>query len=509
MFTVCPRCALPLAVTAADLRAGQGYVRCGRCANVFNALLALSEESGTAAATPAPASAPASAPEFSFIELDTASATMSRPALQEPAPQEPALAPEEATAEREQLPEWVAESTAESTAESAAEPPLPETPDLPPSLDLPPPVEPAASEEPAAATAPPLWEPPALRLIDSPPHPEPAEPTAAQIDPDDTGEFRGTSTFETIILEGDTFLQTEETIPEEVMASELADVSRRIAEANGNDHAHDDNADDEQPDDAGLDDDDLDAELQEFAASVAAAPKSRRPDERDELDDLDDQVLPDTSGRDAAALAALREATGEFRHEANLGVSTDAIAQDLAAPKFRPGWRPLAAAALLAVVLIGQAINHWRDDLATHPAWYGSMQRLAALFGEPLHPNWDLNAYDVRQLGATDGGPDDHGLHVRLRLANVGPRPQALPLLRLTLLDRYGKAVSRGELQPAQYLPPQLSGLRFIARDQRIDTEVRVQDPTQQASSFELDVCVAAARGLRCAGEMPVAAGHS
>ena len=44
MFTVCPKCMLTLAVTANDLRMGQGYVRCGRCANVFNALLALSEE---------------------------------------------------------------------------------------------------------------------------------------------------------------------------------------------------------------------------------------------------------------------------------------------------------------------------------------------------------------------------------------------------------------------------------------------------------------------------------
>ena len=453
MFTVCPRCALPLAVTAADLRAGQGYVRCGRCANVFNALLALSEESGAAAAAPAP--------ELAFVELDTASATMSRPALQEPAP-----AAEDATGEREQLQQPAAASTP------------PEAP------------EPAQPEEPVEYGAQPACEPPPLPLIDSPP-----------IDPDDTGEFRGTSTFETIILEGDTFLQTEERISEDVMASEIADVSRRIAEANDNGQPHDG-----YPDDAGLVDDGLDAELQEFAAATAAAPEA---DELDDLEDSDDREPADATGRDDFGLAALREATGEFRHEANLGVSTDAIAQDLAAPRFRPGWRPLAAAALLAVVLIGQAINHWRDDLATHLAWYGSMQRLAALFGEPLHPNWDLNAYDVRQLGATDGGPDDQGLRVRLRLANVGPRPQALPLLRLTLLDRYGKAVSRGELQPAQYLPPQLSGLRFIARDQRIDTEVRVLDPSQQASSFELDVCVAAARGLRCAGETPVAAGHS
>ena len=75
MYTVCPKCALPLAVTAADLRAGQGYVRCGRCANVFNALLRLSEESVLARdgndAEPSP-----------YIEdMDKASATMSRPAL--------------------------------------------------------------------------------------------------------------------------------------------------------------------------------------------------------------------------------------------------------------------------------------------------------------------------------------------------------------------------------------------------------------------------------------------
>ena len=43
MYTVCPNCALTLVVTAADLRVAQGFVRCGRCSNVFNALARLSE----------------------------------------------------------------------------------------------------------------------------------------------------------------------------------------------------------------------------------------------------------------------------------------------------------------------------------------------------------------------------------------------------------------------------------------------------------------------------------
>ncbi len=48
---------------------------------------------------------------------------------------------------------------------------------------------------------------------------------------------------------------------------------------------------------------------------------------------------------------------------------------------------------------------------------------------------------------------DSQTLTVRLSLTNTGERAQALPLIRLTLRDRYGKAVSRGELTPDQYLP--------------------------------------------------------
>src|ERR1700746_1998815 len=61
MFTVCPKCALTLVVTAADLRVAQGYVRCGRCSSVFNALARLSDDR-QAGAEPDEA-APLSSPE--------------------------------------------------------------------------------------------------------------------------------------------------------------------------------------------------------------------------------------------------------------------------------------------------------------------------------------------------------------------------------------------------------------------------------------------------------------
>src|SRR6202048_2597619 len=67
MFTVCPKCALTLVVTAEDLRVAQGYVRCGRCSSVFNALARLAEErpapeENVEPAAPAPAASPPSEP---------------------------------------------------------------------------------------------------------------------------------------------------------------------------------------------------------------------------------------------------------------------------------------------------------------------------------------------------------------------------------------------------------------------------------------------------------------
>jgi hypothetical protein len=274
------------------------------------------------------------------------------------------------------------------------------------------------------------------------------------------------------VLEGDTFLQTEELIPQEVLDSEIADVSRR-----------------------------------------AAAPR----DDYDEEAIVDFIVDTGRSGEYALGgadlpreIAALREATGEFRHDANINATGSNIMPQLLreppAMRYR-GWL-VAGSALLALLLGVQAINHWRNDLATRAGWYGPMSQMAARLGEPLRPNWNLAAYDVRQLGATADPGDAHALRVRLSLANHGTQAQGLPLLRLTLLDRYGKAVSSGELEPAQYLPAPLRGQQFIARDQRIDTDVRVQDPSQQASSFELDVCIAAAGGgVRCAGDSALVAG--
>src|ERR1700691_2157141 len=78
MFTVCPKCALTLTVTAADLRVAQGFVRCGQCTNVFNALIALSDERQPQTATPQEVDsevATAAAEEEEIVNEDGGAAT--------------------------------------------------------------------------------------------------------------------------------------------------------------------------------------------------------------------------------------------------------------------------------------------------------------------------------------------------------------------------------------------------------------------------------------------------
>ena len=90
MFTVCSKCNLRLTVTATDLRAAQGYVRCGRCHNVFNALAALADDPARQA------------------EQTSAADTQNRPVLRPPAPE-----PQPATPGP---PETLAETSAADTS---------------------------------------------------------------------------------------------------------------------------------------------------------------------------------------------------------------------------------------------------------------------------------------------------------------------------------------------------------------------------------------------------------
>jgi len=397
MFTVCPKCALTLVVTAADLRVAQGYVRCGRCSSVFNALAQLSDERAAA-----------------LRGTETAD--------EEPEPEAPAQpqpTPGGAGGE-ESIPEAALEFNPETTD--------------------------AASVF-VAAKPDPEW-------------------TAA------TGSFKSL-----------------------VAANQEAVATGAAPEAGGADEDFDVELD------AALLSDIVQSEPPPAKTPAAlTAPPAEPPDS---------SAAANPAGRRAAGGRLKGPVGGSERAPPPPGDDAGADAFAALARPVEPRAAPdpllwTVGAVLLAGVLVAQIVNHQRDVLAADPRFSQPLTALYAALGVHLAPRWDLHAYDVRQLGAIVDQSGRGAITVRASIRNAGTRPQPLPLLRVTLQDRFGNRLASRDVQPRDYLPPSIAPAALLAPDQRIDAELAFVDPGAGAVGFELDACLPLAGGVACANDASV-----
>ena len=424
MFTVCPKCALTLVVTAADLRVAQGYVRCGRCSSVFNALARLSERqaaeadpaAGTAAA-PAPAPTPSAQPPAPPEEPDAG---------------EPAAAGTlEALPDEAVIPEAALEFNPDTTDLNAvfvAAPPNPQW---------------------AAATG-------SFRALVA------ASPELAT-DPDPSVDVEIDTAFLASMLD------SEAPAPDTQAAAPTVPPSaaRRAA---GSDTAA------LAPEPVRV------ARVPEAGTSGAPAPGTPR------LRSLTEQE-------------AIREAEALASDDHTLPAADDEPAAPHRLAHFLPYLWP-AGTALAALLLVAQVVNHYRDELAASARFNHALTALYGSLGIRLFPHWDLRAYDVRQLGAS-GDPAGAGLiTVRASIKNGASQPQPLPLLRVTLQDRFGNRIAARDVAPKAYLPSAMPASSFLSAGQRIDAQMGFADPGPAAVGFEIDACLPAGAGvIACAND--------
>jgi hypothetical protein len=170
--------------------------------------------------------------------------------------------------------------------------------------------------------------------------------------------------------------------------------------------------------------------------------------------------------------------------------------------RLRPhGWAAGAAVALL--VLGTQILNHNRDELATSARFNRPLTALYATLGVRLAPHWDLRAYDVRQLGASADPAGTGVITVRASIKNAAHQAQPLPLLRVTLQDRFGNHIAARDVAPRFYLPRSMPETSYLAGGQRIDAEMGFVDPGVNAVGFEIDACLpASGGGVTCANDL-------
>ena len=158
-----------------------------------------------------------------------------------------------------------------------------------------------------------------------------------------------------------------------------------------------------------------------------------------------------------------------------------------------------AASLVLALLLVIQLIHARRDELLQDSALAPALRSVYQAFGYQPPENWDLTAYDLRQMSAVVN-PDSPGvIRIKISLRNRAARAQPYPVIRLILIDIWGEPIGQRDLLPAQYLgsePPPL-----LEAGENVLGEIAVVEPQdQKAENFEIDACLALVAGvLECA----------
>jgi predicted Zn finger-like uncharacterized protein len=436
MFTVCPKCALTLVVTAADLRVAQGYVRCGRCSSVFNALARLTEERGGASL---PAAEAVAAVERAAAQAEATAATAQEPAAEVAAPIEEAAAAQ-SFAEEESPPDEALEFNPATTDVNSVF------------------VQPAPDPQWTAATG--SFK--ALMAANDEPAPEepvPGGPVDVEID----------AAFFAAMLSAESPPKISQPVPGAEPAARSEPPTPAVRPARPAPRA---------------------------AAPARAVPAATIPLRRAPA------PVFDRADADGDGLTLKEESFEESpgAPEPDDDAETQSAAQLSPLARLREhGW---SVGALLALLLLGaQVVNHERDELAASARFNRPLTALYGRLGVKLFPHWDLHAYDVRQLGASAETTAPALITVRASIKNGANQPQPLPLLRVTLQDRFGNRIAMRDVAPRSYLPATIPASSFLAAGQRIDAELDFADPGAEAVGFEIDACLPARGGVSCAND--------
>lgn len=436
MKTRCPACATSFRVGPEQLKARAGKVRCGQCGSVFNALDTLLDELVVVAAPAMSSSEAASAPPPpALIPADGPAAPREFAATGADDP----LAADEGASDGEPAGEH----------DPAPEPASQEFADWP----LTPPLAAAASSDDntnAAATA----------ATDASPFPddqpgsedtEPEEPIVAPGTADSDESDDGRSPHEAIAAATDSALTLEAAPSPEAAPPAPSAALGTLATAA-----------------------DAPGDMAPATPSAAAA------------------GLPAPA---AAALAAdggvlprqMTEIPGYSKW------SEGAIANTAAAVEVEPPGAPQTAfvlvAAVLALLLAGQAVFHFRSEIAASaPSLQRALITYADLFGAGLPP---LRRAEMISIEGSDlqADPARRGqLLLLATLANRAPYAQALPLLELTLTDTHDQAVARKVFTPEQYLPDAAAAAAPFAPRSEVALRLAVETHDIAAAGYRLYV---------------------
>lgn len=484
MYTSCPECGTVFRISTNELRVAEGYVRCGHCSATFNAIATLTDE-------------PPPTVTLQQLVLPTEPEPGAFPA---PPPQSPEPEPER---EPEPLPGFPAEpqipAAPPELQAAATVVPLPVSDDtlefdIPEDswsnffeAGVPAPVVPVAVSQAAAAQAVTAETPaePDAELFTVIGGPTEFETESELEPPTDVGTGVGSDTVDQAglyrALSAETGLKLDDDADWQALLKEVRDDDIAPEPVYVIDEAEDQNP----PEDLPLPDPSWDVPAPEDTRTPAPLPP-------DFVPELPTAAIASATRDPEAALTARRETPVADR---------PFIWEPPAPPPAESGrhWGYTAGSVLAALLLVMQLLHQQRDELATNPSLTEPLRRIYAAAGLPLWPAWDLRSYELRTSEAVADRSSPGALDILGRIAVVGNDRVGLPLVRVTLRDRFGEPLGSRVFQPAQYLGRNAQLREPVSPGTLIPVEISLKDPGRDAQGFDVDVCVMSRRdGITC-----------
>ncbi len=180
----------------------------------------------------------------------------------------------------------------------------------------------------------------------------------------------------------------------------------------------------------------------------------------------------------------------------------DADDEPFAEPASRQRWPWAVASAALILLLAGQALHHFRETLARHQSFGPQLSKLYAAIGEPLAPQWQLQAYSIKQWGIVSDPQESGTLRVRASVTNGAGFAQPYPLLQLSLEDRFGSKVGTREFKPEEYLASNTRATRLLAAGESASVDLAIVDPGPDAVGFQFDTCLPLKNSVQCSHDV-------
>ncbi len=488
MYTRCSHCHTAFRITVAQLRHAGGRVRCGACGETFSALESLEERvlpppaadaAGPAAAEPAetPASEPGETAPAAPPPLEPESGRESRPDDEPRYDDDTGI--DEVTWQALQA-EHERASARDDAGASDGPPDVPDADESPDGDDIDDDLDDALAEEVAA-------------LMRTGEFEDDAEAPVLTVDAAyDDDVYAGAEPAPPLVSDDD------DTQRHDWDAGTLAELESVYAEAIAASEQHTGPDDDLTPD-AGAPRGDADDELPDTVpgtrdtssgahdAEPEPEPEPESEPERERAEAADtapDAVEPraaadvDDTGVPASDASMVQTVTAES--------ATPEPFADPAPARRAHRWPWVTGSVVLVVMLAAQLIHYQRAELATHPVVGPRLAEMYDRLGIVLYPAWPLEDYALRAGGDVQVHGDNR-LDLGAELRNDGNIPLALPLLRLTLLDRWGESLAQRVLVPADY-----AGARARQRLEPGDTlpaRFSVRAPEDDVFGYRLAVC--------------------